>query len=401
MSKNEGRVMPKKEEVAVLDFGSERITVVIGSRDVNNTFKISGSGEAEYAGFMDGEFLEPQELKLAMGAAIGNAETNSRTEIRELCIGVPTEFLFCVCKNVGQNFPKPRTIKQRDIDELFFRAGDFSKYNTHSVINQSAVYFVLDDGQAVANPLGKVSAKLNACLSYVLVEKNFIGLVNSFVKDLGLSRVTYISSDLAQAQYLFDEDERERYVIMVDVGYITTSVCLLKGSGMLSMSSFSMGGGYITADLSECLKISFSEAEALKRKIVLSIEPNLKDVYEVVIEGNVVPINARNANEIVKARIDVIGAGISKSLGVCKYEYPDYIPISITGGGLNYLKGAKDYLGKILGKAVEPINILDPNIDKPHLSSVLGLLDAALKQKEQTQQGFGVRLIKAIKGIFG
>ncbi|MDR0850213.1 MAG: hypothetical protein LBN07_01880 [Christensenellaceae bacterium] len=393
--------MPKKEEVAVLDFGSERITVVIGTRDVNNTFRVMGSGEAEYAGFMDGEFLEIQELKLAMGMAISNAEGNSKTEIKELFIGVPTEFLFCVCKNVGQNYPKARTIKQRDIDELFFRASDFSKYNTHSVINQSAVYYVLDDGQAVTNPIGQVTSKLNACLSYILVEKGFIDLINGFVRDLGLSRVTYISSDLAQMQYLFDEDERERYVIMVDVGYITTSVCLIKGSGMLSMSSFSMGGGHITADLSECLKISFSEAEALKRKIVLSIEPKLKDVYEVMVDGNVVPINAKNANDIVRARIDIIGAGISKSLSVCKYEYPDYIPISLTGGGLNYLKGAKDYLGKVMGKAVEPVNISDPNIDKPHLSSVLGLLDAALRQKEQIKSGFGSRIIKAIKGIFG
>lgn len=393
--------MPKKEEVAVLDFGSERITVVIGTRDVNRTFSIKGSGEAEYAGFMDGEFLEAQELKLAMGMAISNAEGNSKTEISELFIGVPTEFLFCVCKNVGQNYPKARTIKQRDIDELFFRANDFSKFSTHSVINQSAVYFILDDGQTVTNPVGQVTSKLSACLSYILVEKKFIDLVNGFVRDLGLSRVTYISSDLAQAQYLFDEDERERYAIMVDVGYITTSVCLIKGSGMLSMSSFSVGGGFITADLSECLKISFSEAETLKRKIVLSIEPQLKDVYEIMVDGNVVPINARNANDIVKARIDVIAAGIAKSLSACKYEYPDYTPISLTGGGLNYLKGAKDYLGKVLGKSVELVNISDPNLEKPHLSSVLGLLDAALKQKEQVKTRFGSKIIKAIKGIFG
>ena len=393
--------MPKKEEVAVLDFGSERITVVIGTRGVNNTFNIRGSGEAEYAGFMDGEFLEPQEMKLAMGMAISNAEGNSKAEITELFIGVPTEFLFCVCKNVGQNFAKARTIKQRDIDELFFRANDFAKYNTHSVINQSAVYFVLDDGQATSNPLGQVSAKLNACLSYILVEKGFIDLVNGFVRDLGLSRVTYISSDLAQAHYLFDDDERERYVVLADVGYITTSVCLIRGSGMLNMSSFSMGGGYITADLAECLKIGFAEAETLKRKIVLSIEPKMKDVYEVMSEGNVVPINAKNANDIVKARIDVIAAGIQKCLAGCKYEYPDYTPISLTGGGLNYLKGAKDHLGKVLGKSVDLVSISDPNIDKPHLSSVLGLLDAALKQTEATKLGFGKRIAKAIKGIFG
>jgi cell division protein FtsA len=372
--------MPKNS-VAVLDIGSEKLSVIIGERDVNNTFKILGIGESDYAGFMEGEFIRPEELKLAIGLAITNAETNSKTSIEDLYIGVPAEFAFCVCKNVEQNYPKPRAIKQQDVDELFEKANKF-EYNSHAVVNQSSIYFMLDDGAKINSPLGQTSSKLNACLSFILVERGFIKLIDSFAEDLGLHKIIYISSTLAQSQYLFDEEERDRYVILVDCGYITTSVSLVRGNGLLNMNSFSMGGGHITADLSECLKISFTQAEALKRKIVLSIEPGKHDVYENIVDGNVVPINARNANEIVKARIEEIAKFILKALNSCKFEYPDYIPIHLTGGGLCYLKGAKDYLAKCIGKNIEIIHANVPQYNKPHLTSTLGMLDAALRQEQ-------------------
>ncbi len=371
-----------KSDVAILDFGSEKISVIIGSRDVNNTFSIKGVGESEYAGFMDGEFLQPEQLKLAMGLALTNAEVNSKTKISKLYVGVPAEFSFCVCKSVTQNYARSKTVTQEDIDELFDRANDFKQYKGHTVINQSAIYYVLDDNGKETNPIGLITSKLTGCLSFILAENSFVSLINSFKRDLDLERVDFISSTLAESLYLFDQETRDRYAILVDVGYITTSVSLVRGDGLLFLKSFSMGGGHITADLSECLKLNFNQAEVLKRKIVLSIDPTESDIYEAVVDGAVMPIKAKTANEIVECRIEEIAKGILKCLSLCAYEYPDYIPISLTGGGLCYLKGAKDLLSKLTGKNVEMVVPPVPQLNKPHYSSSIGLLDAALKQEE-------------------
>lgn len=392
--------MPKTD-VAILDFGSEKISVIIGCRDVNNTFSIKGVGESEYAGFMNGEFLQPEQLKLAMGLALNNAEVNSKTKISKLYVGVPAEFSFCVCKNISQTYARSKTVTQQDIDELFDRANDFKQFKGHTVINQSAIYYVLDDNGKETNPLGLITSKLTGCLSFILAEKSFVNLINSFKVDLDLERVDYISSTLAESLYLFDSETRDRYALLVDVGYITTSVSLIRGDGILSLASFSMGGGYITADLMECLKITFDQAETLKRKIVLSIEPTDDDVYEAMIDGAVVPIKAKTANEIVECRIEEIAKHILKCLSLCSYEYPDYIPVSLTGGGLCYLKGAKDLLSKLIGRNVEMVVPPVPQLNKPHFSSSIGLLDAALKQEEinNSRKGFWSRLKEKLFGF--
>ena len=375
----------QKKDVAILDFGSEKITVFVGHRDVNNTFAISGVGESEYAGFLNGEFLEPDKLKVAMGVAITNAEENAKCSIHQLYIGVPAEFCYCICKNASLNFQKLKNVTKNDIAELFMQANNFSDVKSHMVINQSSIYYVLNDSVKAVNPIGMSAQKLSASLSFVLAENNFIELINSFMYDLEISSVEYISTELAQALFLLDEDERDAYAIMVDCGYITTSVSLIKGNGLLSLSSFSLGGGHITADLSECLKIPFSEAEALKRKIVLSIEPSEKDSYEVVVDSQPTPISSAVANDIVESRIEDIARGILKCISTWKYEYPDFIPIYITGGGLSYLKGAKDLLSKMIGKNIEVIAPATTQYNKPHLSSSLALLNSALSQEELKQ----------------
>ena len=55
--------MPRKI-VSVLDFGSEKITVMVGGRGINGTFDVKGIGNADYAGFMDGEFFQPDVIKI-------------------------------------------------------------------------------------------------------------------------------------------------------------------------------------------------------------------------------------------------------------------------------------------------------------------------------------------------
>jgi len=368
-----------KSNKAVLDFGSEKITVLVGSRDVNNSINIKGIGTQSYEGFMDGEFIEPKNLEKAIGEAIKKAENNSGTQISELCVGVPTEFCFCMCKNVSQNYPKPKKITEKDIEAIYENsANEFKDIKTHQVMNKDCVYFVLGENNKTNYPVGQIDKKITACLSYVLVENSFLNLVSKALVRNNISKVKYVSSTYAQSLYLFDDEQRDRYALLVDCGYITTSVSLARGRGLLNLSSFSLGGGHISADLSKCLKIPFSSAEALNKKIVLCIQPSDNDVYDVFIDGVTVPISMKIANAIAESRIEVIAQGIQKCFNAWQYNFPDFIPIYLTGGGLSFMKGAKDVLAKTLNKNVEIVSMPYSSLNKTNYSSVLAVLDYAL-----------------------
>lgn len=384
------------QDVAVLDFGSSKITVLIGERGVNNTISISGMGEWEYAGFVDGEWFEPEQLTYVIGHAIANAETNSRTKIRHLYIGVPGAFTTCVCRDTSISLSRKRKITEYDVEVLHDQGDIFKSRMDYTLINCQPIYYTLDDERRLILPIGLNSSKLGGHLSYILAENKFIHFIDKIMDELGIESVEYVSSLLAETLFLFDDIKRDQYVVLIDVGYISSNVVVARGDGILCQYNFSMGGGHITGDLAMILKISFAQAESLKRKVVLSLNAGDSDVYEISNRETTQSYPAKLVNEIVMERIKLIGKTITKCLNLCEYDYPDYIPYHLTGGGLCYLRGARDYLSKQLNKPIEIIAPSLPQANRPHLSSSLGLLDMVLNQQLPTQKkkGFFTKLFR-------
>ncbi len=249
---------------------------------------------------------------------------------------------------------------------------------------------MLDDSRKVIDPKGEVSTRLSGLVSFVLADNKFIEIIDGIIQNMGLKEVEYVSSSLAESMYLLDPQVRDSGAILIDVGYLTSFVAHIKGDGLISLSQFSIGGGHISADLCQVLQISFKEAENLKRKVVLSLAATDSDFYEVNVNGDITPVSAKLTNEIVSSRLDMIVDLINRCL--VKMKGNNYLPIFITGGGVCLLKGGKDYISKGVGENVEVLSSKVPQLSKPTYSSVLGLLDLALKESKTKKVGFFQRI---------
>ncbi len=372
-----------QQDVAVLDFGSSKITVLIGQKGLNDTFTISGKGETEYAGFADGEFYRPDQLGQAVLHAINIAETAAKTKVTKLYVGVPGDFTICTCKNVEIGFANNKhKINVGDVEELHNQGNTFYRDPNVTLINIQPIYYVLDDEKRCIDPVGMTSGKLGGQISYLLAENKFVNMVGSIMNSLGVEKVEYVSSILAETLFLFDDNKRDQLVVLVDVGFITTTVAVGRGDGILSLHSFSLGGGNISGDLATYFQISFAEAEALKRKVALTISVGQDDVYEV--GGKY--YNASLVNEIVRARISTIARTVLKCMELNEYIIPDNIPYSLTGGGISYMRGAKDILSELCRRRVEIVAPRIPQMEVPGWSSSLGLLDLVLKMQVEQKQ---------------
>lgn len=383
-------------ETAILDFGSSKITVLIGERGVNDTINVKGFGASKYAGFGNGEWVKPEELGEAINKAITAAESNSGIKITHLYVGVPGEFTAVDCREVNVALPKRRKINDNDVLALMDAGDDFDQ-SVSEVINIQPVYYNLDNDRRVLQPVGVISSKLGGVLSYITAEVRFSGFIRKILADMGIASVEYVSSVLAESLLLFDETERDNTSVFIDVGYFTTSVAVIRGDGILSLGSFSLGGAHITGDLAEALGISFTDAENLKRKVVLSINASDNDIYEIGGDNGVKTLSASLVNEIVIHRVFVIGKMVEKCLEMCKYETPDYIPYSLTGGGISYIRGAKDVLSQKLGRNVEVVTPRLPQVNKPDMSSSWGLLDMAIKNDVPVKMSFFEKIAALFK----
>lgn len=380
------------QETAVMDIGSSKITVLVGRRGVNNTICIVGTGESEYAGYEDGEWFQPDELINAVARAVSRAQTDSHVKIRHLYIGVPGQFTATQCKEVSMSLGRRRKVTDDDVDELYELGDTFDGDPNYKLINTQPIYFTLEDDRKLIQPVGMTASRLSGYISYILAERRFIQTFDRIMNELGIDSHEYVSSVLAESLFLFDDFVRDRYAVLIDVGYIVTDVVVARGDGILRQFSIPIGGGHITKDLRDDLDIRFSLAEKLKRKAVLNLEFGEDDTYEVSIKDRKKSFSARAVNDIVTVKINKIARTVNNCLMSC--DLPSSTTYWLTGGGVSYITGARDYLSKRMDRRIDIAAPRLPQYNKPHLSSVLGLLDMVLDDEEEptAKKGFFARL---------
>ncbi len=379
-----------KQSIAIMDFGTSKITVLIGSRGINDSINLDGIGVCEYAGFSRGEWLDKERLSYCIGQAISSAESRARKKIDKLYVGVPNEFSLCRVGHVCISLNKKRRVTEQDVEELRESGNNFGLEQDWTVINMQPIYYTLDNEHKLIEPVGMTSTKLGGSISYLFARNDFIADINGATTVADVEETEFLSASLAEVLFLFDDLRRDRCVILADVGALGTALTIGRGDGICVQNYFPWGGTRITAALADSFDITLKQAELLKRKIILTLDPNytpplddgeavvLQTEYEIEVDKEIKRFSVAETNKIAEQEIRRFAEYVRKALKYCEYDYPDYTPLSITGGGLGTIRGAEAYLIKCLGREVEFVKPAQPMMDSAQLSSALGIMNMVL-----------------------
>lgn len=362
-----------KKQVAALDVGSSKITAVVGERGINKTFVIKARRDFEYDGFADGEFFNLETLKRTIHFC-GEFIKSSVRGVEEIYVGVPGAFTEVTVRDSQISFPRKKRIDEEDVEGLFDAAFVLSSSKS-TLINRSAIVYELDDYRRLANPVGESSEILKGKLSFITCRNYFIEIFKPALRALGFSAAEFVSSPLAEAMYLVDAEMRDRIAIILDAGYISSTFSLIQGDGILYQGSFDYGGGYITAALTQKFAVEFAQAETLKRKINLS---RVSSEDELISLENGGYYSAESVRNVIKSSLDVLCEKVSECIDNTGYVIPEYVPITVTGGGISLIRGAKEHVSGRLGYVVERASPAIPTEVKPTESSMYALLDLIL-----------------------
>lgn len=376
--------MAKPKLISVLDIGSKKISVFIGAKGVNDTFIVKAKSEVDYAGYADGEWLDYKNLGTIINRAVKTAENAAGIKIKKIYLGVPGEFITVVTDEEEKNYPAPHLITNKDLDYFYNKGSVFEQQGDFVAINSAPIFYTLDNNIRLVDPCGSTVKNLKGFVSYILADKKFYNLMTVLLQKIGLKEVEFISTDWATGMYLFDDETRDKYVLVADIGYISSSITLMRGDGILFQRSFSLGGGHIEADLLRVLNISFEQAVALKRRVNLSLQAGEGDNYEIIVNGKKEEVPVSHVQNIVSARIMDLAEVIADCLNKCEYDCPEYIPLYLTGGGITLISGAKDVLAKTSGRKIEIIAPNVPEHSKPQYSSVFGVMYIASRLIEKS-----------------
>ena len=381
----------KNSFVAILDFGSSKITCMAASKlSDNGEFIIKAVGQSAYGGFDNNAFYETEYLADAINKAVSQVATKMNCAIKELYVGVPGAFCAMINSEASTTFHSKKKIDADDVAEVIAKADIYKCGQDSAPLGGKAVYYLLDGAIKTYDPVGIIASKLTALVSFSYMKNYFRNTVAPILLEMGVTKVNYVNTCEAQATYVSNAMFREGYSIIIDVGYITTNVLLCGGKGLLFGRTFALGSGYLASDLCQVIGCDFNLAMAILDKVNLNLDIQSGDGYSV--NGQVV--DASQTNAVIKERIGQIAEYVIKSFRLCDKVIPSNTPVILTGGGLSYIRGGVDCLSAQLGKPVRLYDSLNPQTKRNEYTSCYGLIYEAIKSN--TNKGGLLGFLKSI-----
>lgn len=380
-----------KTTVAAIDFGTSKIVTLVAEHSGIQRCDIVGAGIAPYDGYLPDGWNNPGELNEKILAAVADAEKQCRRKVREINVGVPGAFTKVYAEEASVQLKgTDPNVTGADIKAVFAAAEE--KLNLGQlpgvIIHSSPAWFMVDSGKKTLEPVGLKGRQLTAMVSFVVADKYFVDEVNNRLSGLGFTVSGFYSTVAGEAMLFLPEEDRDRTSVLIDMGYLTTDVIAVEGDAVMYLDTIEMGGGNIAADLAIGLDISLKEAEdKIKRAYTYGIEV-AGETFELPGVDGQKPrsFTRQEVSDIILPRVDEIAEAIEKSLDDSGIKLGNWSNIYLTGGGMSFNRGGKDYLGGRLKRTVRDTPKRTATLNSHAYSSALGLMDLIITTLEQSHQ---------------
>lgn len=368
------------KDVAVLDIGSSKLVFAVGRKSYTGGYTINSFSCNAYIGYYDTEFCDVNTLEEDVITTIQQAMCLKMPKC--LYVGVPADFSKIETNISQMNFNREKLITSSIVNEMHSRGDVFNNNPKYEVFSSSAMYYELDGGKMVFNPVGERTSQIKAFVSYMLVDREFVKMFDYIAEKAGFREVKYISSQWATSNRFIDINARSMGAISLDIGFGATSLTISKGEGIAVQESVPLGVSSIFDKLSRQLKADFYEVLSLKDALNLNYGDSDKAVYSISSNRQIKTYRAIDINNSVKSSIDEIVEFVNSTIENNPGLVSNTTPIYLTGGGITEINGAVLYLEHRLKRRVRVLIVEVPKYNKSYFTSMFSLLDVAYEIDE-------------------
>lgn len=307
------------EKIVVIHLGATQIhTVIACQSECKTKADIVAVGMADTKGsFYDGKIVHRERLVAAIKHSVRAAEemANVRIYTAAICLA-SSEIQSNNC--IGKVAMQGESIGNQHMAYALQVAKDKFLPSSYYLAQFVPQMIWLDDENYSVNSAIGMKGISHMQVSYHLMALPVQSLNNLYgvFKDCDVVVDNIIFDMVAAAQYALMDEERERGVLLVDIGAKSTSICVYKQNILVFSDCIAMGGDDVTMDIAAELSLSTSEAKRIKeQEASLQLTEEDKQVFvDIRVNGDIGVVHRYRLSQITKARYDVLFARISHSL---------------------------------------------------------------------------------------
>ena len=373
--------MAAKEFIVAIELGSSKVTGIAGQKNLDGSIQILAVVKEESSAFIrKGVVYNIDKTAQCLTSIIKKLETQLKTEIRQVYVGVGGQSIRSVRNVIGKDLPNESIVTQEMVIELM-DANRNMTYPDQEILD-AAVQEYKVGSQFQIDPVGIQATRLEGNFLNILERKAFYKNLNKCFETAGINVAEMYLAPLALADSVLTEAEKRSGCALVDLGADTTTVSVYSKNILRHLAVIPLGSNNITKDIAT-LQMEESDAERMKLKYAAAytdnndIDNDLK--YSIDSERQ---IESRKFIEIVEGRLEEIIENVWYQI---PSEFYDKLlgGIILTGGGSNLKNIEKAFnnhthVDKIrVAKFVTQSIISNNETIKAHdgtMNTVLGLL---------------------------
>src|SRR5499426_788651 len=354
--------------IAGLDIGTSSVRVVIAEA-LDGQLEIVGIGDAESKGLRRGVISKPDLTVDAIKRAVEDAELMSGLTVNQVYVGLAGSSVKGENSNGMIAIPgRHRAITHEDVMRVIDTACAISIPSGREVADVLPQEYTVDDQDGIDDPLGMLGSRLSVSVhiitSPVAAKQNIVSSVNR----AGLHVAGICLTQLAAAEAVLTDDDREYGVALVNIGGETTSLAIYQRGSVWHTAVFPLGGRHFTNDIAVGLRTPIPEAERIKRedgcasRSILTPE-EAAQLIEVPSVGGRAPraVSRQILCDILEPRAEEILSHVQEEIRQEGFDRQLSSGIVLTGGGA-MLDGLIEVAEQVFNA---PVRIGAPNLFQP------------------------------------
>lgn len=393
--------------VVGLDIGTSKVVAIVGEQTEDGQLKVVGIGSQPSRGMKKGVVVDIESTVKSIQRAVEEAELMAGCHIHSVYVGIAGNHVRGINSH-GIVAIRDHEVMQADIDRVIDSARAVTIRGDEKVLHVLAQEYMVDHQDGIREPVGMSGVRLEAKVHLVTCAVNAVQNIDKCLKRCGLEVEDVILEQLASAQSVLTEDERELGVCMVDIGGGTSDIAIFTEGAIRHTANIPIAGDQVTNDISMALRTPRQNADELKIKYACALTQmaGADEHIEVPSVGERPSrmLTRQMLAEVVEPRYDELFTLIQSEIRRSGFE--DLIPggIVLTGGAAK-IEGAVELAEEIfhapvrLGKPQDVAGMTEV-VSNPIYATSTGLLRYALKNEKQAlplDEEQGPSLIERLK----
>jgi cell division protein FtsA len=377
--------MPKMEDkyIVALDIGTSKVCVLVGEVSERGQLEIIGKGTAPMKGTRRGNIINLDQAIDAVKKAVDEAEVMAGLQIESVFVGIAGDHIRSVnSKGVVSVTGKHKEISREDIDRVIEASKSIAIPSELELLHVIPREFIVDGQDSIHDPLGMTAARLEANVHIVTGARTHNQNVLTAVNKAGIAVTELVLEQLAGAEAVLTQDEREMGVLLMDIGGGTTDYAVFLEGNVVHTNVLPVGAGHFTSDISVVLRTPMEDAERIKKRYGCALGSLITedDPIEVPTVGGRAPkiLSKHELTNIMEPRAAEIAKLVYRDLEKVGLEKEIRSGVVLVGGGAE-LEGMVEMVEQVFDQQARKgtprgLGGLSDTVNGPEWAAAAGLL---------------------------